>query len=77
MRCNAASTVEIILADIENSFNMAEELTGAIELCLANTKRYAEDIVYESHIERCANSVEYKSEQKSGAGEGCQVILHV
>ena len=60
-----ASTGEIILAGVEDSFVGVEDMVEPIELCLADVERYADTIEYESHEKRCTDSAEYEPEQKS------------
>lgn len=48
-------------------------MVGPIKLCLSDTERYEINIEYKSHKERCADSVQYESEQNSR--EGCGVKL--
>ena len=55
---NKASNVEVFLTEVETVAEKFIEPVEPIKLCLVEMERYADDIEYKSHEERCTNDVE-------------------
>ena len=70
-----ANNVEIFLTNVGSVTEEFIEPVEPVKLCLANKERYAKDMEYESHKERCAKhdlsyNLEYECHEERCANNG-------